>query len=678
MKQKVYVDGIEYIVDNVDNLSEEQIRDKAEEMHDKSATSRNLKGFATSVGQGLTFNNGKRVYAALRTAMKHWGDSMSPHGEQNAKTTDSDYEGYKNAYETQNKDFAKKHKGWNVAGQVVGGILPAMIPLGAAAKATTLGGKVIQGAKSGGIIGGLYGAGEGLNEAENLLSTEALGKAASGLVKGGLMGTATGGVTAALGHFGSKAIDNLKYKGARGRVNQSIENIGEIDPEVAAIRQDNPHVASEFQRSVLNSEDSAVKADALFDKLKGEQSDHIRDEIANKFGVRTAKEHAGVINKRAEIEVSPKYEKLGESGRVDVGKRRGLGLQQLEDEIASKKTFLNDLEETARDPNYAKLIEKTPKYSAAARETLRQEIAADEAKLAQTGIFYNPRIQKTIADVKKRFSRLDRLADNDAKVLIEVDKVLNDQKFNLNNAQGHLSPKETLDKLEINELHNNFRNFLDSKLPGYKEAREAFQATKAKPMDAMEYGQKFSNLTTTDLNKALELTANNPHAQHSFEVGMGDTLRNQLLNAKSEDVNLIGKMFNDNTLRKMDMFGIKPSQELIQERNVLTNIGKALGNSKTAHALAQDAKRDFANIPKSFSIKSMVNKVINASNRETAEEAARIMYQVLTDPKAYAHYANWSKLPANRALALKLARKFPELAVKQGGHYGAMRMEGRN
>ncbi|GHT38601.1 hypothetical protein AGMMS49593_08330 [Endomicrobiia bacterium] len=685
-KANVTYMGRKYTVDNVDGLSSREIVERAAQQHESESTSRALKGFGTSLAQGATFNNGKRAWGALKTAMKHWGDNYAIYGDPqknaaNAATTKQDYQDAKKEFEVENKDFAKNHPKWNVAGQVVGGIAPSMIPLGAAAKATTLGGNVIQGAKGGGIIGGLYRAGEGLNESEDLLSTEALKNAASGAWKGGLIGAGIGGVTAALGHLGGKMIDNLKYKGVKGRVNQSIENLGEVDPNVAVIRQDNPHAASEFQRSVLNSEDSAVKADALFDKLKGEQRDKLGDEIANKFGVRSAREHEGVIDVMAQNKVAPKYRALEESGLVDVGGKEAKAFQQMKSDIASKKSFLNGLEEQAKDPNFTQLLENSPKYNSAAREAMRQQIVAEEASLtssgAQANIFHDPRIQKTISDLKRRSTRLSKLADNDPRLMIEVDKVLGEQRFNLNNRSGQLSPKDVIDKLEINELHDSYRNFLDSKLPAYADARQAHIDTKKVPMEAMGYGKKFSNLTTDDLKKALSMTANNPEAQHSLEVGIGDTLRNQLLNAKSDDVNVIGKLFNDNTLRKMDMFGIKPTEELIQDRNVLSNIGKALGNSKTAHALAQNAKRDFANILK-FTIKGMVNKVINASNRETGEEAARIMYQVLTDPQKYAQYSRWARMPANREAALKFSKKMASLATKQGGHYGSMYVEERD
>lgn len=224
-----------------------------------------------------------------------------------------------------------------------------------------------------------------------------------------------------------------------GRTRQSLENIGQKDVNDSIqtgrplTEYDNPHVASEIQRAVLNDEQTAVNIDSLYDKLKGEQRGQLTGEILDKFGTRSAQEHAETINNLAQAKVRPKYEEVVQSGLVDIGKVDAEALAKMQQELAANKSILSDYAAKIKeDPKWVD-IHKIPEFNSAARKAAEQNIADLEARIAAGAsgnpAFSNPYVQKIIKELKKT-DTFRNVADNDARLLIEVDQRLSDAVHN--------------------------------------------------------------------------------------------------------------------------------------------------------------------------------------------------------------------------------------------------------
>lgn len=154
-----------------------------------------MEAFGRGALQGLTFNTSDEIYAGGRKLL---GD---------------DYDTALKEVRGANALASKQNPGTMLAGEVAGGVVPAVGTIGAsmlfpgaapaaaatnaktAAQAASLAGRAWQGAKVGAPLGAAYGAGAYEGADDESLADSAMGRLGAGL-KSGVMGAATGAVLA--------------------------------------------------------------------------------------------------------------------------------------------------------------------------------------------------------------------------------------------------------------------------------------------------------------------------------------------------------------------------------------------------------------------------------------------------------------------------------------------------
>lgn len=604
-------------------------------------------GLGHNLGQGATLGLGpviggisNPVVAPIAKTISHFSEG-TPLKLNDFNPVQNFKEGY-NQYIDEREDFRQKNPKTAVAAEFVGGFIPLGVGIAgktAQAGKMGLGALAKEGAREGVKFGGLYGFNSGLTEDRNKIDVNkgliggALGAAGGGIL-GAAIPPAVAGVSKVVGGTinGGKAVANM-VQNAMGKGSQKVGNAGYV------------------------STTSAPENKVFLDLLKSNPEGTIE-----------------AINKGEPLIVHANRKQLRRTrGAVSGDENADQAF------IEAKRGFDNAKIQKGEDIS-GRLLGEESGYTATERiaEEARNKYKPLYAEVMKTGemelpreIITNETILGAIQEAQKR-AGYTRFKGNDVRVLDKAKRILQDKFVSLRKA-GKLDEAR-----EYQIAQKELVNFMDSKLPRYPEARQAFMEGQ-ELQEYVDLGRKLKNMPHAEVARiSKNLTAEQKQA---VKAGLGDSVRESLYNTKKPGEDVLAKAFPDPLRRKMRVLGIDDKElakEINKEIQTNQNYQFIAGGSNTVNKAEDSAQFGVLGkivralkVAKSplRSLTLAADKADNALQGLNATEVTRLMF----DPKALAREA---KRPEHQRKIAEILRKSNEGKGAKGNNAGISKILG--
>jgi hypothetical protein len=495
-------------------------------------------------------------------AAKLIANYFSEHPDQAVK--DAYEKGRKDAEETQ-KQSSEQHPYAYTAGQLASTL--ATLPVtGGGGSAATVGGRLLQGIKSGTVGGGAFGAGESIGEGGSISDVlkGGAGGAAVGAVLGGAFGSTIEGVTGAAKKVASirrAAIDSDAEAGSK-----VVSNLIADKPQVAKVSRDtaalqagteagtplyNVDFGGENTRALLRSATnlSPTARNVVVDKLGSrykQQADRFSGWIRSRFGGHDSEADIDAIKALARKENAPAYRKSYAEGDREITSTE---LENLSSAPAVQDALSNAIKTWK---NYA----------------VRDGYGAMNPSVR----WVNGGLQQTGSGLKA-YPNL-QLWDYAARELQDKAKKLGGTQ------EGAL----------YNDLARMLKNELDKHVPSYKTAREGAAAF-FKAGDASEAGKSFvTNNKISTAGAARALAKMTPAENELFRRSFASELANQIERSGYRS-DVLNSLFvsSPRAVQRIRVAlgeqGAKEFESLVRIEGIVNQARHALGNSTTARQL---------------------------------------------------------------------------------------------
>mgnify|MGYP003647252544 FL=1 len=532
-----------------------------------------------------------------------------------------------------NKKFEDENFKTAMALQVGGGLLTGGMGAGRAlaAKGLSLGQKMYRGAKVGGGIGAVTGAGM----SEGGLTSDGMYNRAIGAGLGATLG-ATGGVVlpgaGALIKKGSTAVSRV------------LPDIPRMGFSGGSTRQAEGLFRNQAAGSGLNAQSLKQGLDEL-----GPQG--VVADLGNR-NVRDLARFAGNkdINKTAQDMLQKRNVEQGLRIEAQIDKQiadKSLGRYLLE---------TNELRRLDANKNYGKLRE-TPVELSSNLKGFFQNVEIQDAYKGAKKIAGVKGEKLTPLFTKDKKTGVKTYLKPDMKTLDYIKQAMDDK---VDAAFRGSNPAPRLGDA-LKTLRNNFRNHVDELVPEYKQVRSNYAGHSA-AMESAEEGAKFINSKTYYMPNIKEMGA---HELEAFKVGVADALRYKVLSPQ-DGADVTKKIFGSelNRRRLKLAFGsdakgkadYKEFEKVIKNEIKMGETNAAVSSGSRTHPMAMDE----ANYAKPFNLISDSTGAIMGNPMAQGRLSSKIADMLQTPPEAVARKLSkllLSQNPEDKAEAIRILGK---------------------
>ncbi len=259
----------------------------------------------------------------------------------------------------------------------------------------------------------------------------------------------------------------------------------------------------------------------------------------------------------------------------------------------------------------------------------------------------NDLIQSEIKKIRRNpeFSReMRNAADTDFSILDQVNQNLSEAIEDAKRA-GHMPTV-----MRLTQQKNELLKQMDKIAPQYKQARNLYEA-KGKALRAQAIGEDVFNPNVSPELMKRKMKDMDWLEQNTLKIGSTAELIRRLGQAQNEAVAL-GKMLNDNSLKKLELVYGKPSAKVFKEyaesevkRNRNTN--RVLSGSQTSE---KQSLRDKTNLGLSIlsNPTGAIGTLLGAGENRILQETNKAIADLLTDPRGEALIRELDKLSRQR------------------------------
>lgn len=259
----------------------------------------------------------------------------------------------------------------------------------------------------------------------------------------------------------------------------------------------------------------------------------------------------------------------------------------------------------------------------------------------------NDLIQSEIKKIRRNpeFSReMRNAADTDFSILDQVNQNLGEAIEDAKRA-GHMPTV-----MRLTQQKNELLKQMDKIAPQYKQARNLYEA-KGKALRAQAIGEDVFNPNVSPELMKRKMKDMDWLEQNTLKIGSTAELIRRLGQAQNEAVAL-GKMLNDNSLKKLELIYGKPSAKVFKEyaesevkRNRNTN--RVLSGSQTSE---KQSLRDKTNLGLSIlsNPTGAIGTLLGAGENRILQETNKAIADLLTDPRGEALIRELDKLSRQR------------------------------
>lgn len=259
----------------------------------------------------------------------------------------------------------------------------------------------------------------------------------------------------------------------------------------------------------------------------------------------------------------------------------------------------------------------------------------------------NDLIQSEIKKIRRNpeFSReMRNAADTDFSILDQVNQNLGEAIEDAKRA-GHMPTV-----MRLTQQKNELLKQMDKIAPQYKQARNLYEA-KGKALRAQTIGEDVFNPNVSPELMKRKMKDMDWLEQNTLKIGSTAELIRRLGQAQNEAVAL-GKMLNDNSLKKLELVYGKPSAKVFKEyaesevkRNRNTN--RVLSGSQTSE---KQSLRDKTNLGLSIlsNPTGAIGTLLGAGENRILQETNKAIADLLTDPRGEALIRELDKLSRQR------------------------------
>lgn len=259
----------------------------------------------------------------------------------------------------------------------------------------------------------------------------------------------------------------------------------------------------------------------------------------------------------------------------------------------------------------------------------------------------NDLIQSEIKKIRRNpeFSReMRNAADTDFSILDQVNQNLGEAIEDAKRA-GHMPTV-----MRLTQQKNELLKQMDKIAPQYKQARNLYEA-KGKALRAQTIGEDVFNPNVSPELMKRKMKDMDWLEQNTLKIGSTAELIRRLGQAQNEAVAL-GKMLNDNSLKKLELIYGKPSAKVFKEyaesevkRNRNTN--RVLSGSQTSE---KQSLRDKTNLGLSIlsNPTGAIGTLLGAGENRILQETNKAIADLLTDPRGEALIRELDKLSRQR------------------------------
>ncbi|MCA6072091.1 MAG: hypothetical protein LE178_00855 [Endomicrobium sp.] len=564
-------------------LIEKQI--KAEQI---KADSNPYLGFVANFADGLGFGAASTLKGVGKVATNAVKNLLNPSNPENLNAKQAFYMGRDKAGNLI-RSYEEAHSGLAFGAQVLGSLPYLLIPCGVATKGALVakGGALLsksgtltklrtvanaisknqlaKTAASGGIWGGLYGAGRGLSETDTvaLLSSTVVKNMSRKAITDGLKGAIAAPIFGRI----AKGVGRVFSKSARAK--KFVEDVGEA--KVAeALKRDVPlldiadrRVLSTAQQARLRNVNARqIIEDYATDRF-AKQRENLTDIVDKTFGKANTARKIGEIEATSKKIYEPLYEEANKVGSIST--KRQLSESQLK-RMSELDNKIRDSEGILEATQFTPLTKNENLHNIAKELS---ELKVERAVLGNTDILADPRIKTALKEWRKLYPEYDYLPDNNVRVLQGAKQMLN-ATIEKNADSKSLSRMYMQSKAPLEEV-------LNTQVPAYAQADKEFSKMKQLIKKAEE-GNRLSRMDSTELERiSKELT---PENRSAFQAGLRENLTNQIDRKDLHDnTNLASKVFNNDILKKLRTFGYDVTDKVKDEINAGRNLSELLGGS---------------------------------------------------------------------------------------------------
>lgn len=267
--------------------------------------------------------------------------------------------------------------------------------------------------------------------------------------------------------------------------------------------------------------------------------------------------------------------------------------------------------------------------------------------ITKIGLMDNDLIQSEIKKIRRNpeFSReMRNAADTDFSILDQVNQNLSEAIEDAKRA-GHMPTV-----MRLTQQKNELLKQMDKIAPQYKQARNLYEA-KGKALRAQAIGEDVFNPNVSPELMKRKMKDMDWLEQNTLKIGSTAELIRRLGQAQNEAVAL-GKMLNDNSLKKLELVYGKPSAKVFKEyaesevkRNRNTN--RVLSGSQTSE---KQSLRDKTNLGLSIlsNPTGAIGTLLGAGENRILQETNKAIADLLTDPRGEALIRELDKLSRQR------------------------------
>lgn len=204
--------------------------------------------------------------------------------------------------------------------------------------------------------------------------------------------------------------------------------------------------------------------------------------------------------------------------------------------------------------------------------------------------------------------------------------------------------------MRLTQQKNELLKQMDKIAPQYKQARNLYEA-KGKALRAQAIGEDVFNPNVSPELMKRKMKDMDWLEQNTLKIGSTAELIRRLGQAQNEAVAL-GKMLNDNSLKKLELVYGKPSAKVFKEyaesevkRNRNTN--RVLSGSQTSE---KQSLRDKTNLGLSIlsNPTGAIGTLLGAGENRILQETNKAIADLLTDPRGEALIRELDKLSRQR------------------------------
>jgi hypothetical protein len=514
--------------------------------------------------QGLSFGFGDEMTAGINA-----GIDMLTKGGSYGENYSRNVEAERAALARNRQEFPVQ----SVASNIAGGLPLALVPGLNAAKATTTGRAILNGAKAGAATGALagFGAGEGG-------VTERLPGAAAGGAVGGLFGGAIPAVGAAV-----RGTRNLlapaQVKADRKILNTLAQDQltpEDLGPRLDAFGQKPATIADAAGDNTRGLTDAAFlgpsaarpAAREVLEKRAAEQSGRILQDLAETSGTSADRfKTVAQLRQIREEAAAPLYAEAYEAGRAQVASPE---LQAILGTPAARAAY-----------GRARAI-------AANERRVLPELYVNTPVKEATGLL--DASGRALTKTTEKATKVQNVVD-----LETLDKVKQAIDARITDAKSPLSSISTAERRALNTVRRDLLTAMDREFPGYAAARAAF-AGPARMEEALQAGAEFAKKDAREIAAELAEEFTSKTDRQYYLIGAMDALRQRGLNDVADGADSVKRVFGSPE-KRAQIRTLFPSakafaefeKRMAQEKTLRATQDFIRGNSRTAQRLTEQA-----------------------------------------------------------------------------------------